>query len=148
MVRAWSRSSTYSDTPSPSNHISVVSVGAADDADGRRLMDCTRQSRDEALSDRNSSIISSIVGLVVFVFVRLRRGTAVCGPWRDCLSILGWTGGCRDRDVDEDADVDAGTKPLREVDAGPGRPGSVTEPLSMALQSIQASRRCDQARAS
>ena len=109
---------------------------------------CARQSRDEALRDRNSSIISSIVGLVVVVFVRLRRGTAVCGPWRDCLSILGWTGGCRDLDVDEDADVDAGTKPLREVDAGPGRSGSATEPLNMALQLIQGSHCCDQARAS
>jgi len=89
-----------------------------------------------------------MVCVVVVVLVGLRRGIAVCGPRRDCLSILVWAGGRRDLDVDEDGDVDAGTTRRREVEGDPGRPGSATEPLNMALQSIQASRCCDQARES
>ena len=89
-----------------------------------------------------------MAGVVVVVLVRLCRGVAVCGPRRDCPSTLAWAGGRRGLDVDVDADVDAGTTRLRAVDGGAGRPGSATEPLSMALQAIQASRCCDQARAS
>ena len=91
-----------------------------------------------------------MAGVVVVVLVGLRRGVAGCGLRCDCPPILEWAGGRRDLavDVDVDEDVDAGTVRLRAVDGDPGRPGSATEPLSMALQSIQASRCCDQARAS
>jgi len=85
-----------------------------------------------------------MAGVVVVVLVGLCRGVAVCGPRRDCPSTWAWAGGRRGLDVD----VDAGTTRLRAVDGGAGRPGSATEPLSMALQAIQASRCCDQARAS
>jgi hypothetical protein len=91
---------------------------------------------------------------VVVIVVGLRCGVMVRGDGlgHDCSSILVlWIGGGRwDAGVDRDTGVGTVRARVRLLDdgAGPGSPGSATELFSMARQSIQASRCCDQARQS